>query len=99
MLLGMALISRLFYSRYQIFYTITIAPDIELLHDIFDIANRTIYELFPDSVNDLSWGFTFEPLPTIITLHGNPKGGNSLGTTPEDGNNIGKNLHPFLHLS
>jgi len=81
-----------FEYRNQIFYTITIAPDIELLHEIFNTANETINELFPESVNDLSWGFTFEPLPTAITQYGELKGGNSLGTTPEDGNSISKNF-------
>lgn len=36
------------------------------------------------------WGFAFEPLPTQVTKFGPLKGGNSLGTTPADGNGVGK---------
>ena len=33
-----------------------------------------------------SWGFVFEPLLTIYTQYGAKSGGNSLGTSPKDGN-------------
>jgi hypothetical protein len=38
------------------------------------------------------WDIAFEPLPTIMTQYGDKNGGNSLGTSPEQGNAFGNSL-------
>ena len=43
-----------------------------------------------DIPNGIVWSVAFEPLPTIMTRYGDLKGGNSLGTSPRDGNAVGK---------
>lgn len=51
----------------------------------FEIARESVPEL--DGVENLSWAFTFQPVPTIITSVAQSRGGNSLGLDPErDGN-------------
>lgn len=61
------------------------------MSQIFDGLNNTIpnFEL-PGSW--VLWDIAFEPLPTIITQYGDRNGGNSLGTSPEDGNAFGKSF-------
>ena len=62
---------------------------------IFDSLNSTVYNLeLPESW--VLWNIAFEPLPTIITQYGDEKGGNSLGTSPKDGNAFG-NLLPYFY--
>lgn len=50
----------------------------------FDIAKANVAGL--DEVPNLSFSFTFQPVPTIITSVAKSRGGNSLGLDPEDGN-------------
>lgn len=60
---------------------------------IFDHLNSTLYHLeLPGSW--AFWSIAFEPLPTLITSYGAKKGGNSLGTSPKDGNGFSKLLLP-----
>jgi len=56
---------------------------------IFDSLNSTLYNFeLPGSW--VFWDVAFEPLPTVITQYGDKNGGNSLGTSPKDGNAFGK---------
>ena len=43
------------------------------------------------------WSLAFEPLPTVTVQHGDLKGGNSLGTSPKDGNAISKCPPNLIH--
>ncbi|OCL04578.1 FAD binding domain protein [Glonium stellatum] len=66
------------------FFTGTYGVSATLLSRIFDSLNTTIYNfIIPGGI---SWSVAFEPLPTVITQHGDQNGGNSLGTSPKDGN-------------
>ncbi|MCJ1454568.1 hypothetical protein MMC28_004921 [Mycoblastus sanguinarius] len=71
-----------------LFYTATYGVSAALLTKIFDITNETIYSTFLSIPGGVFLGLGFEPLPTAITKFGSIKGGNSLGTTPGDGNGI-----------
>jgi hypothetical protein len=69
----------------QMFYTGTYGVSAALMNKMVerweDILNAT------GPIPGLSsWGFAFEPLPTIYTQFGEKNGGNSLGTLPKDGN-------------
>ena len=58
------------------------------MSQMFDTMNETLYDFnVPQGV---AWSIAFEPLPTAITKYGDEKGGNSLGTSPADGNAFGK---------
>ncbi|RFU26415.1 hypothetical protein B7463_g9924, partial [Scytalidium lignicola] len=66
------------------FFTGTYGVSAPLMSKIFDILNNTIYPFqIPENI---TWSIAFEPLPTVITKFGPEKGGNSLGTSPSDGN-------------
>ena len=47
----------------------------------------------------LNWGWASEPLPTIFTQYGAKNGGNSLGTSPADGNAMVLLLSPTWNAS
>lgn len=64
----------------------------KLLNKIFDINNATLYELLPLVNGTLIWDLAYEPLPTKMTHYGHLNGGNSLGTSPEDGNAFSKSF-------
>ncbi|KAF2119054.1 hypothetical protein BDV96DRAFT_487952 [Lophiotrema nucula] len=69
-----------------VFYTGTYGVSADLLSSITDTFNETMSTTnIPGLV---LWTFAFEPLPTIITQYFLQKGGNSLGTTPADGNSV-----------
>lgn len=68
------------------FATGTYGVSVELLNKIFEINNATLYELLPTINGTIIWDLAYEPLPTIMTQYGQLKGGNSLGTSPKDGN-------------
>ncbi|ETS82461.1 hypothetical protein PFICI_04337 [Pestalotiopsis fici W106-1] len=71
-------------QKYQAFFTSTYAADGDLLVALFSIANESLgCDSYPA---DVSISMTFEPLPTIMTRHGEKK--NSLGTSPSDGNGV-----------
>lgn len=55
---------------------------------IFDCLNETLYDF--NIGEGIFWDIAFEPLPTAITQYGDLKGGNSLGTSPKDGNAFSK---------
>ncbi|MCJ1396412.1 hypothetical protein MMC18_009302 [Xylographa bjoerkii] len=57
-----------------------------LLSAIFNSFNATMYDF--NIPNGILWSVAFEPLPTVIVQHSDSKGGNSLGTTPKDGNAV-----------
>ena len=78
-----------FYSN-SLFYTATYGVSAKLLAKILDISNETIYSNHTQVPGGILWSFAFEPLPTQVTKFGQSKGGNSLGTTPADGNGIGE---------
>lgn len=69
----------------QMFYTSTYGVSAALMSKMVErwetILNST--EPIPGLS---SWAFAFEPLPTVYTRFGAKNGGNSLGTSPEDGN-------------
>ncbi|MCJ1240213.1 hypothetical protein MMC14_008213 [Varicellaria rhodocarpa] len=69
-----------------LFYTGTYGVSAPLLSQFFDIINTTIYNFDPPG--GIFWNIAFEPLPAIATQYGDQKGGNSLGTSPKDGNAI-----------
>ncbi|KAG0648322.1 FAD-dependent monooxygenase [Hyphodiscus hymeniophilus] len=56
----------------------------KLLDEMFDSLNETLYDF--NIEGGIFWSIAFEPLPTAITKWGALKGGNSLGTSPKDGN-------------
>ncbi|KAH6704289.1 FAD binding domain protein [Leptodontidium sp. MPI-SDFR-AT-0119] len=67
-----------------VFCTGTYGVSATLLSKIFDSLNETLYDFNIDK--GISWSIAFEPVPTVITQYGDLKGGNSLGTSPKDGN-------------
>ncbi len=75
-------------TRNWLFYTGTYGVSAPLLSKIFDICNATLYDFNPPG--GVVWSIAFEPLPTLVTEHGSLKGGNSLGTSPKDGNAVSK---------
>ena len=79
-----------FLRRNSLFYTATFGVSATLLAKILEISNETFHSAHPQVPGGVLWGFAFEPLPTQFTKFGPLKGGNSLGTTPADGNGIGK---------
>ncbi|CAD6587001.1 MAG: hypothetical protein ASARMPREDX12_002569 [Alectoria sarmentosa] len=72
----------------SLFYTATYGVSATLLAKILDISNETIYSTYSQVPDGLLWSLAFEPLPTLVTKYGPVKGGNSLGTTPTDGNGV-----------
>ncbi|MCJ1405484.1 hypothetical protein MMC11_008712 [Xylographa trunciseda] len=68
------------------FLTGTYGVSAPLLSVIFDSLNATMYDF--NIPNGILWSVAFEPLPTVIVEYGDLKGGNSLGTSPKDGNAI-----------
>ena len=66
------------------FHTATYGVSAPLLCKIFASFNATISTTAIPSL--ILWIYVVEPLPTIITQYGDKKGGNSLGTSPKDGN-------------
>ena len=80
----------LFSHSNSLFYTATYGVSATLLAKILDVSNETIYSINSKVPSGVLWSLTFEPLPTKITKIGALKGGNSLGTTPADGNGVGK---------
>ena len=71
-----------------LFFTGTYGISAGLLSRMFDSLNESLYDFNIDG--DVFWDIAFEPLPTIITKWGDIKGGNSLGTSPQDGNAFSK---------
>ena len=68
------------------FYTATYSVSADLLSKITDAFNETISTTTIPGL--ILWTFALEPLPTIITQYGDKKGGNSLGTSPKDGDAV-----------
>ena len=68
------------------FHTATYGVSASLLYKITACFNATISTTTIPSI--ILWTFALEPLPTVITQHGDKKGGNSLGTSPKDGNGV-----------
>jgi hypothetical protein len=68
-----------------IFYTSTYGVSATLMSKMLDRWD-SIFNATSPIPGLLSWGFAFEPLPTIYTQYGAKNGGNSLGTSPKDGN-------------
>ncbi|XTI88157.1 FAD binding domain protein [Cenococcum geophilum] len=66
------------------FFTGTYGASVTLLSQTFDSLNTTIYNL--TIPNGITWSIAFEPLTTVITQHGDQNGGNSPGTSPNNGN-------------
>ncbi|KIY00016.1 uncharacterized protein Z520_04654 [Fonsecaea multimorphosa CBS 102226] len=67
-----------------LFWTGTYAASTSLMSQTFDTLNTSFYNFtVPGGV---VWSIAFEPLPTIISSYASAKGGNSLGTSPADGN-------------
>ncbi|OAP59211.1 hypothetical protein AYL99_06509 [Fonsecaea erecta] len=67
-----------------LFWTGTYAASASLMSQSFDILNTSLYNFtVPGGV---VWSVAFEPFPTIISSYAATKGGNSLGTSPADGN-------------
>jgi hypothetical protein len=68
-----------------LFFTGTYGVSATLMLDMVERWDAIINST--DTIPGLkSWSFTFEPLPTVYTKYGKKNGGNSLGTTPQDGN-------------
>ena len=74
----------------MLFYTATYNVSAPLLAHILAISNATFHSPEAQIPGGVLWSLAFEPLPTQITKYGALKGGNSLGTTPADGNGVGK---------
>ncbi|KUJ13466.1 FAD-binding domain-containing protein [Mollisia scopiformis] len=67
------------------FLTGTYGVSATLMSKIFDNLNSTLYD-FETPGSWAFWSIAFEPLPTVFTQYGDKNGGNSLGTSPKDGN-------------
>ena len=80
----------LFSYSISLFYTATYGVSATLLAKILDISNETFYTTHTQVPGGILWSLAFEPLPSRVTSFGASKGGNSLGTTPADGNGVGK---------
>ena len=72
----------------SLFYTATYGVSATLLAKILSISNETFLATDSQIPNGVLWSLAFEPLPTQVTKYGPLKGGNSLGTTPADGNGV-----------
>lgn len=72
----------------SLFYTATYGVSATLLAKILAISNETFYSTDSQVPGGVLWSLAFEPLPTQVTKFGPSKGGNSLGTTPADGNGV-----------
>ena len=57
-----------------------------MMAKFFSIASASVPSL--DDVANMSWSFTFQPVPTIITSVAQSRGGNSLGLDPEKDGDI-----------
>jgi hypothetical protein len=69
----------------QMFYTGTYGVSAALMRKMIESWGNILNSM--DPIPGLSsWSFAFEPLPTIYTRFGRKNGGNSLGTSPRDGN-------------
>ncbi|KAK5168147.1 uncharacterized protein LTR77_006715 [Saxophila tyrrhenica] len=66
------------------FWTGTYSVSANLLDRMFDAINTTLYTFNPPE--GIVWDIAFEPLPTVFTAPG--AGKNSLGTSPDDGNQM-----------
>ena len=79
----------------SLFYTATYAVSANLLSKILHISNETLYSNPTQIPGGIIWSLAFEPLPTQLTKLSQSKGGNSLGTTPADGNGVSEYPHPL----
>ena len=66
------------------FATGTYAVSAELIGEMFDAVNKTLFDFNP--AEGVVWSLAFEPLPTTFLAPG--AGKNSLGTSPKDGNGM-----------
>ncbi|KAK3376365.1 hypothetical protein B0T24DRAFT_618528 [Lasiosphaeria ovina] len=71
-------------QMYWFFATATFAPCTEVMGDIFDALNTTLYAF--DPAGGVVWNIAFEPLPSIMLARAGKRGGNILGLGPTDGN-------------
>ncbi|KAK0713408.1 hypothetical protein B0T26DRAFT_742122 [Lasiosphaeria miniovina] len=71
-------------QMYWFFATATFAPSAELMGDIFDALNATLYAFNP--AGGVVWNIAFEPLPSVMLARAGKRGGNILGLGPADGN-------------
>lgn len=70
-----------------LFYTSTYGVSAHLLEELFDICNASVHA--SQVSGGVTWLLTFEPLPSAIVAHGDDQhSGNSLGTSPTDGNSM-----------
>lgn len=67
-----------------LFYTGTYGVSVELLDQIFNICNGTLYDY--DVPGSVEWLMTFEPLPVVLISYGADD--NVLGNHPETGNGM-----------
>ena len=58
------------------------------MSEMFGMMNGTLFDF--NVPGGVVWSIAFEPLLTATTKHGNENGGNSLGTSPMDGNAFSK---------
>ncbi|EAW15010.1 FAD-binding oxidoreductase [Aspergillus clavatus NRRL 1] len=77
------------------FQTGTYGVNLELLSNSFEIINSTVYRLLSKTSSMVIWSIAYEPLSTAMTQYSKPKGGNSLGVTPSDGNAFILLISPF----
>lgn len=63
------------------FFTGTYGVSVSFLEEMFDLVDRIVTES-----QGVSWSYTLEPLPTVITSRG--AGKNVLGTSERDGNGM-----------
>lgn len=69
------------------FFTGTYGVSVSFLEEMFDIVDKNVRDS-----QGISWSYTLEPLPTVITSHG--AGKNVLGTSERDGNGMVLLLSP-----
>lgn len=79
-------------DRNWLFATLTFGTSSEIMLDIFNTLNESLYDFNP--AGGVTWNFAFEPLPSGMLSHAAATGGNVLGVEPEDGNGFSKLLRP-----
>lgn len=84
-----------YFHSYILLSTATVGVDVDLLQSIFEINNSTVHEVKPLITGVFKWTVVFQPLPAVWLQYGAKNGGNSLGTTSDTGNAIGKSFMLF----
>jgi len=71
-------------GRNDFFYVAMYSNDLPTLTEVFNEFNAALQTII--LVPGLSYSLSLQPIPTVITEHGDMNGGNVLGLEPSEGN-------------